>query len=535
MVPGQKLERLPVARSLFLSDAVTSPHVRYQTLTRNMRLRKGTKMCSLLPVEGVTEQDVMDEIAGTTKQLHKQQTYADAVYQSAFHVENLHQKHLAIKKKMTNDLQKHTLQDPFRSAVYTDCQAFGAGCCCLQATFGCANLEEASYLYDRFVVIAPLLLALSAASPCVKGTLTALDTRWDLMSQTWDDRRTGENFSCSESFSNDTAETVESSTSSTYDTTSGSDDATESTDIPSNAECNKLGFGRFYSPRHYISEGIDTDTLHDVPSSVHGRGYELLRKSGVPENLARHVSSLFVRDPLVVFKERIDLDETRDLDHWNSLNSTNWTTVRLKVPERDKRLPWRVEIRSPEIQMTDFENAALVTLLHTLVNYIFRRRRETEKVYLKGQHSDLLLPISLVDENMRRSAQKDAITSQKFWWCDVERKQYREKTLNEILFDKETGLLELAYRDLLLHKGKKNIPPSNMKRLDQHFELYRRKCRGELQTTAQFIRKFLQKGADGNRKVNLERVRELALLAEQIGLHPSVHTIPPSLVSPDLI
>jgi len=70
-------------------------------------------MCSLLPVEGVTEQDVMDEIAGTTKQLHKQQTYADAVYQSAFHVENLHQKHLAIKKKMTNDLQKHTLQDPF--------------------------------------------------------------------------------------------------------------------------------------------------------------------------------------------------------------------------------------------------------------------------------------------------------------------------------------------------------------------------------------------------------------------------------------
>jgi hypothetical protein len=39
---------LPVSRSLFLSDAVTSPHVRYQTLTRNMRLRKGAKMCSVV-------------------------------------------------------------------------------------------------------------------------------------------------------------------------------------------------------------------------------------------------------------------------------------------------------------------------------------------------------------------------------------------------------------------------------------------------------------------------------------------------------
>ena len=58
MAPGQELNSLPVARSLFLSDAVTSPHVRYQTLTRNMRLRKGAKMCSLLPVEGTSERDI---------------------------------------------------------------------------------------------------------------------------------------------------------------------------------------------------------------------------------------------------------------------------------------------------------------------------------------------------------------------------------------------------------------------------------------------------------------------------------------------
>jgi glutamate--cysteine ligase catalytic subunit len=536
MTPGQDLEKLPVSRSFFLSDAVTSPHVRYQTLTRNMRLRKGAKMCSLLPVEGASEQDVMAEIAGGATKQPQTQTYTDAVYQSAFHMKGLHQKHLTAEEAESSDVQKHCLLEPFWSAVYTDCQAFGAGCCALQATFGCTNLAEASYLHDHFVVIAPLLLALSAASPCVKGTLTAFDTRWDLMSQTWDDRRAGENFSSSsESTLNGTAETtVESSScSSTY---SNDSEDIEITEVPSDVESNKVGFGRFYSPRHYISDGIDMQTLHDVPSTVHAKGYELLRRSGVPENLARHVSSLFVRDPLVVFKERIDLDETRDLDHWNSLNSTNWTTVRLKVPESEKNLPWRVEMRSPEIQMTDFENAALVTLLHTLVNYLLRRRRATTTDYSMGQHKNtLLLPISLVDENMRRSAQKDAITSQKFWWCGGERNQYLEKSLNEIFFDKESGLLELAYRDLLQHKGERNIPERNMTRLEQHIELYRRRCRGELQTTAQFIRSYLRKGADQNRKVHLTRVRELAHLAEQMGLHPSTRTVPPTLVSHDLI
>jgi hypothetical protein len=114
--------------------------------------------------------------------------------------------------------------------------------------------------------------------------------------------------------------------------------------------------------------------------------------------------------------------------------------------------------------------------------------------------------------------------------------EYLEKTLQEIFFDEETGLLELAYKNLLQTKSSEiDIPERNMKRLHQHFELYRRRCRGELQTTAQFIRGFLQKGADENRRVNLIRVRELAHLAEQIGLHPSTSTVPSTLVAHDLL
>jgi glutamate--cysteine ligase catalytic subunit len=492
------------------------------------------------------------------------------------------------QQKRLPTISTHLLRDPFPSvAVYTDCQAFGAGCCCLQATFGCANLTEACYVYDHFVVLAPLLLALSAASPCVKGTLTAFDTRWDLMSQTWDDRRPGENYSgCSSSSSESnstkntdgTVETTESSSSSSSSnssshSTTGSSTTTDSNveiitnDVPSKEEASdnsssKVGFGRFYSPRRYLSEDIDTSTLHDVPCAVHTQGYQLLKDSGVPENLACHVSSLFVRDPLVVFQERIHLDESRgDLDHWHSLNSTNWTTVRLKVPERDQNLPWRVEVRCPEIQMTDFENAAMVTLLHTLFSWLLRccrhQQQQTEATTTEPNHlmkhnknNNLLflLPISLVDENMRRSAQQDAITSQKFCWCaatDGGGKEYVEKTLHEILFDPKTGLVELAYQDLLQHKQELSaagpiatIPKENMKRLQQHLELYRRRSRGELQTTAQFIRKFLQAGADPQtRRVRWTRVCELARSRRTNGLisfHQD-HSIDTDLPRPDYI
>ena len=585
-------------------------------------------MCSLIPVEGFSERDVVEEIAeleselasaaakavaggkvrqrqqlkngvcngvGTPppppperrqkRQQHPHQmSYANAVHRSAFLVDDALRRRRSGRRRNLEESDGSSedgggdggggemgpaasgdvscpltppmptppaaamMNEPFLSAVYADCQVFGAGCCCLQSTFGCRNLEEATYLYDHFVVLGPLLLALTAATPCVKGTLTNFDTRWDLMSQTWDDRRNGENFSPSSSSAASRAvpravEIFENGR--VGGATVSTSDEKSNGGRPGAEADSKVGFGRFYSPRVYTSEGIDTAELHDVPCSVHAEGYKLLRESGVPENLARHVSSLFVRDPLVVFEERIDLDDERDLDHWNSLNSTNWTTVRLKVPEREKGLPWRVEVRCPEIQMTDVKNAALVTLLYSLVRHLVQRRRRRQEAAEKEDQaggdqscgSSLLLPISLVDENMRRSAQRDAVTSQKYWWAGGEEGRYVEKMLHEILFDEEAGLLELAYRDLLrtMSDSGGDIPEKNVERLHRHFEIYRRRCRGELQTTAQFIRNFLREGADENRRVDLGRVRELAHLVEQMGLHPSTSTIPDALISHDLL
>lgn len=50
-----------------------------------------------------------------------------------------------------------------------DAMAFGMGCCCLQVTFQCRNIDEARHLYDQLAILSPIMLALTAASPFFKG------------------------------------------------------------------------------------------------------------------------------------------------------------------------------------------------------------------------------------------------------------------------------------------------------------------------------------------------------------------------------
>ena len=59
--------------------------------------------------------------------------------------------------------------------------------------------------------------------------------------------------------------------------------------------------------------------------------------------------------------DRIHLNDTIETDHFENLQSTNWQTVRWKPPPKGRacgpHIGWRVEFRSMEVQLTDFENA----------------------------------------------------------------------------------------------------------------------------------------------------------------------------------
>ncbi len=73
-----------------------------------------------------------------------------------------------------------------------DCMAFGMGMCCLQVTFQASDVDESRYMYDQLAVLAPIMLALTAGTPFLKGKIADTDVRWNYIAQSVDDRTPAE-------------------------------------------------------------------------------------------------------------------------------------------------------------------------------------------------------------------------------------------------------------------------------------------------------------------------------------------------------
>jgi glutamate--cysteine ligase catalytic subunit len=169
---------------------------------------------------------------------------------------------------------------------------------------------------------------------------------------------------------------------------------------------------RYSSIDCYISEDprLDDARHNDIPVVTDEGVVARLRGEGVDARLARHVAALFVRDPLVMFRGRItEVDDARSAAHFESIQSTNWRSMRWKPPPADAgdTIGWRVELRTMEVQLTDFENAAFtvfVVLLSRVVLFF---------------DLNLYMPLSLVDQNFERANARGAATAQRFWFPPV--------------------------------------------------------------------------------------------------------------------
>ncbi|BGO99552.1 glutamate--cysteine ligase [Rhodotorula toruloides] len=129
-----------------------------------------------------------------------------------------------------------------------------------------------------------------------------------------------------------------------------------------------------------------------------------LIKRGVDPLLATHFAHLFIWDPIVIFEETMCQDNAKSSDHFESIQSTNWRTVRFKLPPPGSPIGWRVEFRSMEVQLTNYENAAFSVFIVLL----------TRAIMMLGLN--FYLPISKVDENMHRAHRRNAINTQNFYF-----------------------------------------------------------------------------------------------------------------------
>ncbi|KAG0153549.1 hypothetical protein PDIDSM_2203 [Penicillium digitatum] len=130
-----------------------------------------------------------------------------------------------------------------------------------------------------------------------------------------------------------------------------------------------------------------------------------LMDGGMDDLLATHFAHLFIRDPLVIFSEDLEELDLNKSDHFENLQSTNWQHMRFKPPPPDKDdIGWRVEFRSMEIQITDFENAAFSIFIVLITRAIL------------SFDLNFYIPIQRTTDNMETAHARNAVLDRKFWF-----------------------------------------------------------------------------------------------------------------------
>jgi len=332
----------PALRSQFVPDEIANPHIRFPTLAANIRGRRGRKVELNVPV------------------------FKDEKTPWPFH-----------DPTVDYDMHNWPEDDDVRNGaakencVYMDAMAFGMGSCCLQITFQAKNINEGRRLYDQLSPLGPILLALTAATPIYKGFLVDTDVRWNQISRAVDDR---------------TRE--------------------EMGEAPLQHDRWRIPKSRYASNSTYIAqdarlrpEYLDPDLVVDEKLK------QRLIDGGMDDLLATHFAHLFIRDPLVIFSEDLKELDVNGSNHFENLQSTNWQHMRFKPPPPDNpSIGWRVEFRSMEIQMTDFENAAFSIFIVLLSRVIL------------SFDLNLYIPIARTTENMETAHKRNALLDDKFWF-----------------------------------------------------------------------------------------------------------------------
>lgn len=190
---------------------------------------------------------------------------------------------IPIYKDKHTDLETPTYEEPYPGMIYMDAMHFGMGCSCLQVTFEAQTLNHSRYLYDQLLPFGPILAAISASAPIYKGKLADIDMRWKVIAQSVDCRNPEERNPSSDKY---------------------------------------IHKGRYSAANYYLSqhEFIDHEKHNDAsPIPVNERYMMELKNSGVDETLARHVASLFARDPIPAYSREFEDNEEPTTEHFENI------------------------------------------------------------------------------------------------------------------------------------------------------------------------------------------------------------------------
>lgn len=90
----------------------------------------------------------------------------------------------------------------------------------------------------------------------------------------------------------------------------------------------------------------------------------LIYSSVILSSSSRKLSTRMIRQAVIILRYAFLYFSRRFSELlYQNLQSTNWQTLRFKPPPPGSPIGWRVEFRSMEVQVTDFENAAFAVFV----------------------------------------------------------------------------------------------------------------------------------------------------------------------------
>jgi glutamate--cysteine ligase catalytic subunit len=242
---------------------------------------------------------------------------------------------------------------------------------------------------------------------------------------------------------------------------------------------------RYASVSRFVSaHPSNLPEYNDLNTAINDDVYHELVSAGIDHQLASHVGHLFIRDPLVVFSELLQQDNSSSSDHFENIQSTNWQTVRFKPPSlTNADLGWRVEFRPMEVQLSDFENAAFTIFSVLLARSILHFRLS------------LYLPLSLVELNLKHAQKRSAVLEEKFFFrtnvsVPTESCQVGLLSASELICGKPDifeGLSSIVRRyltDMSVESGIRS-------QLERYISFVEKRATGEAPTPAKVVRDFV--------------------------------------------
>lgn len=368
-----------------------------------------------------------------------------------------------------------------QNGILIDSMGQGMGCCCIQVTVQAKNFEHAKKIYDNFAILSPLMLRITRATPFSNGYLLNTETRWNFLYISVDCRTDEERGKEYDTFGFNEFENPlldfgiadNSLEESKMENKNGAIEQKHSS-IPKS---------RFSSVDLFLSP--PDEKYNDVYYPTVQEYTDKLLQNNVDKYTAEHISSIFVRDPMLSYHN------TSSHDDFENIQSSNWRSVRLKLPIYNGKKEfsgWKIEFRPMEIPLTAFEMAAFTNFSILLVKAI------------DHFNMNIYIPMSYIEKNFITANTFNRNPSDYFSKLpsDSLRFYYRRN-----IFDNETPYIALDTLDVIFNGNdkfvgyikyvKKYIEEvyGHSKILDEQIDFISKKFNGYYLSTSDYLRKLV--------------------------------------------